>query len=220
MAFFADLRLNVWSVGKGGTAKRRSLVLLADFCNSENFGVEGRLWTDLKVLDKATFEAELASCEQELEERFAKEGKKGASLGGVLLLVARVAPHGGGWSAPTLVATLKKRASPKRLDLAGVTKRPARGQCQSTEPPLATLWGKMEWFEQQVRPKVGLLKDFLGGLRLPGKKPGQRASTFNSLLGRCGCQGRVFAGRLKNKCGRRPRVATKKPFRKLYTFLQ
>ena len=61
MALFADLRLNVWRVDKGGAAKRRNLDLLADFCTSKNFGVEGHLWTELKVLDKATFEAELAS---------------------------------------------------------------------------------------------------------------------------------------------------------------
>ena len=218
-ALCADLQLNAWSVDKGGAANRRSLDLLADFCTSKNFGVEGRLWVELKVLAESTFETEFASCQEELEERLAKEEKKDATLGGVLLLAARVAPRGGGWSAPTLVAPLKKRASPKWLVLAGVKKRAARGQCQSTKPPLATLWSKMEWFEQQAGPKVGLLKHFLQGLRLPCKNPGQRASTFNSLLGRRGCQGRVFSGKLKNKCGRKPWVGTKKTLTKLYTFL-
>ena len=219
-ALLADLGLNAWSVDKGGAANKRSLDLLADFSTSKNFGVQGRLWVELKVLAAATFEAEFAKCKETLEELFAKEEKKDKSLGGVLLLAACVGTGGRtAWTAPTLVASLKKRSSPKWQLLAGAARRAARGQCKSTKPPLATLWSKMEWFEQQTGPNVGLLKHFLQGVRLPCKNPGQRASTFNSLLRKGRCQGRVISGRLKNKCGKRPWVATKQTFRKLYTFV-
>ena len=77
----------------------------------------------------------------------------------------------------------------------------------------------MEWLEQKKGTKVGLLKHFLAALGLPAKNPGQRATTFNSLLKRSGCHGRVFNGSLKGKCGRKPWVATRQTFRELYTHL-
>ena len=220
-ALLSDLRLNVWSVDKGGGAKKRSLDLLADFSTAKNFGVNGRLWVELKVLSSSTFESEMAKYRTELEEHFAKESRSDASLGGVLLLAARVAPGAGaGWSAPTLVALLKKRGAPDWQTLAGGSTRKGRGRCQSTKPPLGTLWQKVEWFQQQEGvDKVGLLKHFLQALQLPCKNPGQRAKTFNALLKRGCCKGHVFTGKLKNKCGRKPWVATKKTFRDLYTYL-
>ena len=214
------LGLNVWSVDKGGGAKQRSLDLLADFSTAKNFGVTGRVWVELKVLGSSTFESELAKYREELEEAFAKEGNNDASLGGVLLLAARVAPCGAAWSAPTLVATLKKRGASGWQVLSGGLTRKGRGQCQSSKPPLGTLWKKVEWFKQhEGGDKVGLLKHFLEALQLPCKNPGQRAKTFNALLKRGRRPGRVFTGRLKNKCGRKPWVATKTTLRDLYAYL-
>ena len=178
--------------------------MFADFCTSKNFGVNGRLWLELKVFAGATWDQELANCKKELEDSWGNERSKDASLGGVLLLAAKVgACAGGTWTAPTLFAALQTRTAPSAWQVvAGGSRRAARGRCQATKPALATLWGKMEWLEQKKGTKVGLLKHFLAALGLPAKNPGQRATTFNSLLKRSGCHGRVFNGSLKGKCGR------------------
>ena len=201
--------------------EKRSLDLLADFCTSRNHGVRGRLWVELKVLNEKTFEAEVAACKEELEKGLAREAAKDASLGGVMLLAACVAPCGrSGWAAPQLLATLKKHPSTKWLVLAGGGRRKGRGQCKTTKPSLATIWGKMEWKkEKQQGRKVALLKHFLDALGLPSRNPGQRAKTFNAMLRRRGSEGKVFNGRLENKCGRKPWVASKATFRELYTYV-
>ena len=222
-----DLELNAWGVDKGGAGRQGSFDVFADFSTSRNFGVKGRLWLELKVLADSTWDTELAYCKKELEAKWAKEQKKDSTLGGVLLLAAKVGTcTGGAWSAPTLFAALQKRGWPpgKWQVLAGGPERSGRGRCQGTKPSLAVLWSKMEWplekkDTKQKGTKVGLLSQYLKAFGLPGKNPGQRATTFNALLKKHSCKGKVYKGTLKGKCGSKPWVATKQTFRELYTHL-
>ena len=89
------------------------------------------------------------------------------------------------------------------------------GQVKGSKPALAQVWSEMEWHETG-RGKVGLLKHFLGALKLPLKNPGSRAATLNALLRKAGKPGRLVEKKLKTKTGPPPWVASRDTFRDLY----
>lgn len=214
-----DLGFNVWCVDfwQPGCSKR--LDLLGDFSSRRNFGVEGRAWVELKVFSDATFHKEVEHWKAQLKETLLTESQRDASLRAVLLLAAKVTRTSGGrWGAPTLHAMLLVSGSEQWLDLAGA-RRAARGQAKGAKPPLAKLWGKMEWHQTQGGQSVGLLKHFLASLRLPLKNAGQRARTLNGNLRQAGKTGRLVQTRLKSKAGREPWVASRQTFRDLYQCL-
>ncbi len=93
------------------------------------------------------------------------------------------------------------------------------GQCKTTKPTLVEVWKAMEWHYTDDGLKVGLLKHFLKELQLAKNNPGQRAETFNAMLRERGYAGRVLEKRLRNKCGRKPWVATQDTLRNVYQLL-
>lgn len=211
-----DLRINVWAVdcNPGG---RRSVTfdLVGDFSGPQHYGVTGKLWVELKVFSEANFEQSVETCKADLKEKLTAVRRQDATIGGVILVAAKVDRVGSGWSTPVHLVTLLVPSASGWAALVGGSKRPARGQCGNTKLPLAKLWEKMEW-HQATDGRVGLLSHFLAALDLDEDKPGDRATTFNQLLRKQGHAGRVYNTKLPSKAGRKPWVASKDTFRALY----
>lgn len=218
-ALLTDLGFNVWAVDfwQPGCSKRLDLV--GDFGLKNNFGIQGRVWVELKVVWEGQFAKTVREQKTVLAEGLATESVRDPTLQGVLLLAAKVPRVSGGrWGAPSLHAMLLARGSGVWLDVAGGRKA-ARGQVTGAKPPLAKVWPEMEWHLTDNGQRVGLLKHFLGALRLPLKNAGQRAGTLNGLLRQSGKTGRLVEKKLQSKTGRKPWVASKDTFRDIYQCL-
>jgi len=216
---FSELGFNVWAVDfwEEGCSKRLDLV--GDFGVRQNFGVQGRVWVELKVFSDATFKKEVEKWKAKLVPSLDTECERDSTLKAVLLLAARVPRASGGrWGTPTLHPMMMAQGADDWVSLTGM-RRAARGQAKGVKPPLATLWSKMEWHLTEDGQRVGLLKHFLQSLGLPLKHTGQRASTLNGLLKKGGKTGRLVETKLKSKAGRKPWVARKDTFRDIYQCL-
>ena len=218
-ALLSDLGINVWIVDRRTSGSSTTYDLLADFGTSRNFGVQGRLWVELKVFSQASFDKEVGDFKEELAQGLPTQRRRDSSLEGVLLLAAKVEQRGGGWGAPALLATLLTRSSSEWQTLAGGSRRAGRGRCQSAKPSLATVFNKMEWPETAQGRTVGLLRHFLEEFSLPVNNAGQRADTYNALLREARYSGKFYETKLRNKAGRKPWVASKETFRAVYKFL-
>ena len=215
-----DLGLNTWVVDAKRADKRRPFDLVCCFNpGKKNFGVEGKLWVELKVWGEARFDDELAEWKEKLSKELRKEQGRDCNLGGVLLLAARVGRAGGSFQAPALVAALRTVSSDAWLELSGSLRKAARGQCKTKKKPLQEVWDEMEWPLTAQRQKVGLFRHFLAALGLAVNNAGQRAGTMNTLLQQRQVSGRVFEANLAQKAGRKPWVATKATLRALYNYL-
>ena len=119
-------------VDEEGSSPKHSLDLIGDFSTSENFGVEGRVWIELKVFSEARFAQEVAKAKAELQIALARERKHDKTLGAVLLLAAKAAKDSRtSWGPPTLLATLNKFGSNEWKDLTGASRRSASRSCAS-----------------------------------------------------------------------------------------
>ena len=74
----------------------------------------------------------------------------------------------------------------------------------------------MDWGLTDKDQRVGKLKHFLEALGMAAKSPGQRAKTFNTLLGHAGSSGKLYKARLVGESGKKPTVASEDTFRALY----
>ena len=141
----ADLGVNVWAVDVRMPSKLGSFDLLCDFSRPENFSVPGRLWVELKVMGASRDAADVDDFKKDLSRTFVKLTKLDASIGGVLLLLAKVEEmQGGTWGMPSLSAHLwQPGAQCWRCLVAGGPKRVARGQSKGPKPSLAKVWENM-----------------------------------------------------------------------------
>ena len=214
----ADLRINIWDVDvrmKGGAG---AFDLLGDFSGAKNFGVVGKLWVELKVLDATSWASEVERARSSLETLLQRESAQNVNLGGVLFLAAKAERQGRAWKVLSFYGTLLVAGESAWQDLVGQVKRVARGQ-SSSKPPLAQVWQKMEWFTDAHGEEVGLLSHFLRAVRLCGMQPGERGPVFNEILQRARHAGRVREERIPNRAGRKPWIATRDTFRVVYTFV-
>jgi len=217
-ALLSDIFFNIWDVDVKPRGAAHTFDLLGDFHSKASVKVEGRVWVELKVLSEGSFEKQVEKLRPLLVEGLARERERDATLGGIMLLAAKVGRSSG---SVVLFAELFTQTGGWK-SLAGGVRKTGRGMCEHTKPPLATIFSKkMVWYylEQPGRKKVGLLRDFLKPFDLPYRNTGQRAATFNAKLGGGGVSGRLFEAKLKNKCGRKPWVGTKKTFRAVYKHL-
>ena len=88
---------------------------------------------------------------------------------------------------------------------------------------MTKVWQGMEWHKTEEGGTkgvtVGILKQFLEEMGLPGGNSGKRAETFNGLLRENGFTGQLWEAKLKDKTGSPPWVGTKDTFRAVYGFL-
>ena len=214
----ADLRLNIWSLDVDMVRASGAFDMLGDFSGNRNFGISGKVWVELKVFSAGLFEAEVEQTKACLVTTLGQQSKRVAGLGGVLLLAVKVERQGSTWSVLDYLASVRAVGDSRWQDVAGRVKKVARGQ-SSCKPPLAQVWGRMEWVTAGNGEKVGLLKHFMMALGLKAEHPGQRAVTFNRLLQHAGHAGRIRERRVENRSGRKPWVATKDTYRQLYPFM-
>ena len=82
---------------------------------------------------------------------------------------------------------------------------------------MASVFEKMEWFAcASTRPKkVGLLKQFLEALGLPGESASKRVAAFNRKMLAGGHDVRFFQTKVQ-RAGKPPWVGTKDAFRAMY----
>lgn len=204
-----DLRLNVWFVDKTGDSHTFDLV--ADIVDSRNFGVESRVWVELKIFSATTFMKEIKKLKRQLPTALVAE--QHANLGGVLLLAAKVDKSSG---TTTQHAFLYSDSEQAWHTLAGGEQKVGRGQLGHTKPSLAQVWSEVEWTKTREGEDVGYLKHFLQALGKPAKNQGQRASTFNGQLKDAGHDGRVYQAAIRNKSGSPAWVASKGSLRLVY----
>ena len=121
---------------------------------------------------------------------------------------------GGRWR-PVLHVVMLTNGSEGWTQLAG-TRKAAHGQVKGIKPPFCILWDKMGQLQTAGGQSVGLLKHRLAALKLPKKRPGQRAKTYNGPLQHSGKTGKLVEKKLRTKPGRRPWVGTQQIFRELY----
>ena len=209
-----DLQMNIWSVDVRPHNSQNTCDLLGVFTTSRNFGVEGRVWIELKVHAANGFGAKVAKWKTKLAATLEEERSRDDTIEAVLLVAAEVKQ-----GTSTLVASLFVAGSSEWVALAGGSKRGGRGMAVGPKPVLSKVWEKMQWCQSQDGRQVGLLKQYLQAFKLPVKNPGQRAATFNGILRDSGHVGRVYETRIKNKCGRAPWVASKATYRAIYKYL-
>ena len=218
-SLLSDLGINIWRVDAEMKCGTGSFDLLGDFSGSKRFGVDGKLWIELKVFDAAgSFNVLVLNTQNELSESLVREFARDSNLGGVLLLAAKVEKQGATWKVLSFFASVCVAGQRQWQDLVGQVKRIGRGQ-SPCKPALAQVWDSMEWMTGASGEKVGLLKHFLAAMALCDKQPGERAIAFNSLLQQGGHAGRIRHERVETRGGRKPWVATKSTFRSLYPFL-
>jgi hypothetical protein len=215
-ALLADLGFNAWFVDKQG-ACGNTFDLLGDFSTTRCFGVEGRVWIELKVFAEATFEDEMERCREQLKRGLAEEADRDPHLGGVLLVAVRVVSGGrGSWATPLLSATLLKRASSRWQCVVGEETRKGKGKTRKAKPTLATVLPKMEWAAGEGGCEVGVLSQFLEKCGRPHMDPGRRAKALNAKLANERFDGRIYKSKLKTRPGKQPWVAARSTFRALY----
>ena len=105
-AYLADLQLNVWSVDVGMQATAGSFDLIGDFSGAQNWGANGKVWVELKVLSEGGFAAKVREAKEKMVVTLDRERAEDADLSAALLLVAKVAQDGGAWSCSGLVGSL------------------------------------------------------------------------------------------------------------------
>ena len=150
-------------------------------------GVRGRVWVELKTMKPQDFQEEVGKLQGALANKLLEVNGAVPSLAGVLLVVTRVGRAGSAWAHPQLLAFFKAHGQQGWADLSPKACKVAAGRVQSAQmPSLAEVWAQMEWHldPETQKHQVGLLADFLVAHKLPGKTPGKRARTFNTLLKR------------------------------------
>ena len=204
-ALLANLSLNTWGVDTRRTGNRRPLDLVCTFApGKKNYGVEGRLWVELKVWSEDLFPHELDRWQTKLEEELPQEQARDSTLQGVLLLAAAVGKGTSArWPKPTLVATLWSSSVGRWQKLAGTFGRVARGQARH-KPPVQEVLNKLGVATTEDEEEVLYLKHLLKRLGLPVRNAGRRAVTLSALLAKRGVHGRIFKKKLLNECGQAP----------------
>ena len=218
-AMLGDLGLNTWLVDHNPEGSSRWLDLVGSFCpGRKNFGVQGRVWVELKVLSDRNFATDVAVHKGVLEKGLEAERRRDSSLQGVLLLVAEVGVGAAGqWATPQLSAALKFFSCESWQNAAGTLLKASRGRCKTAKPTVQAVLDSIRW--EKTEPggrRVGLVAQFLKALSLPHKNPGGRATTLNSLLAKAGATGTAYKTKVVGMPGRQPWVASEDSFRALY----
>ena len=219
-AVLDNLSLNAWQVDTRRKGKRRPLDLLCSFSpGKKNYGVEGRVWVELKVWSEHLFDEELENWRTKLETELPQEQALDSTLKGVLLLAAEVGRGtAGSWPKPRLVATLWSTSAGRWQNLAGTFGRVKRGQARHKAPLQETL-NKLGRSTTVSEEEVLHLKHLLKLLRLPVRNAGQRAVTLNALLAQRGFRGRIFQKKVVNECGQEPWLLTEETLVAVYPHL-
>ena len=216
-AFFADLQLNLWFTGPHNRGVGKGLDLLGDFSGPVEFGVEGRLWVELKVLSAATFARSLHQQESLLPALLEKAQSADTSIGAVLLVATKVEKTGNSWEPPVLIAKLYD--GNEWLDISsGGGCRVAAGHVRAaTKPSLQTVFAKMQWqCRPQGGPRLGQVSHFLDELGLQSGNAGKSANSLNKKLDRTTIQGRFEQVDFPDRPGAQPWCGTKALFRAVY----
>ena len=131
------LKLNICAVDQ--RAPSGSLDLVCYFTASNRYGLTGRLWVELKVFGRGTFDRKVQEEKDALPAKLSQNRAKDASLCAVLLVAAKVERVGSSWGKPSLYATLWKGGASDWCDVAGTFEAKGRGQVKGVKPPLATV---------------------------------------------------------------------------------
>jgi hypothetical protein len=106
--FLADLHANVWHVDQplpGHLQREGSFDLKCDFSKTTDLGVRGMLWLELKVFAANGCQAKIKEAEKALTTKFPQVCALDSSIGGAMLLVARVdKATSTTWGHPKLLA--------------------------------------------------------------------------------------------------------------------
>lgn len=223
-SLLGDLNFNIG--GPAGGVQVRSpyghkLVydLLGDFNGPKNYGVANKIWVEIKVYTAYLFESELGKTKTYLAELLPSVVQRDPSIGGVMILAARIEKQGASWGQPLHTAILLQNGAANWKDLVCLKKKAARGQCKGEKPAIAQVFQGMEWWAcQDTKPKkVGLLKHFLAAFKLDNNTAMEdRARVFNQKLQEGGHGDAEIFQFNGLRAGKPPWVATKDTFRAIY----
>lgn len=216
-ALLSEVNLN-WFCTDSQLSGKKSLDLVGDFSTKRNFGVLGKVWVEVKVFGKLSFEDSAEEARTTLRAEFATLQKKDPRFGAVLFLAAECEALGSQWGPPVLKAELLTSVGGQWLNLTG-KRRKARGQAKG-KPTFLKLWTTLQKHTTSGDgKKVRLLKHFLDLLRLPSADPGKKKKTYNELLRSAKRSERLETKKVVELAGRDPVVGTKETFQELYKLL-
>ena len=220
-AVLADLGINIDNPDKplrgGGSAD-----LYGEFSGPRDFGCQGKLWIEVKVMHDKGFDAKVAERKSHLEIEYRRLRAQNPLIEGVALLVTKAIKDGPGWQSPEICMELFLDDGGGWQTLAGraLGKLPRGRANPMTKPSLQECLDQVEWLPHpQTNLTVGYLQDFLRALGLSSINPGRRAASFNKMLREAGSGEVVEQVKIANKSGRPPWVASRAALRCVYRAL-
>jgi hypothetical protein len=218
----ADLRLNFWEVDKRMKNSLGHFDFLGDFSSTkQNWGVDGTLWVEMKVLVKSLdFAEKLEVRRQALESKLNRVKQAHPEIEGVILLATKAQKDGRTWQKPeTLVQLFKVGADTGDWKtLAGkAPKKPTRGRAKR-KPPLQHLWDTLP-SETIEGKKCYYVANFLEELGLTKNSIKKRADQFDSMIANHGCPDALFQEKIPGKAGQPIWFGSRRALRALYDAL-
>jgi hypothetical protein len=156
-AYLQDLAVNIHYVDLHLPVIKMSLDLVCDFSTASNYGIEGRLFVELKFYNQTGFAIKVSRAKAVLEKRFPEIQKQDKTIEGILLLVTSAEKLVGGvWHNPKIVG-LFYTCSGGWGDIS---------QERKARAPITTLheiWRQLSWWEPETGPTThrATMDDFL-----------------------------------------------------------
>jgi hypothetical protein len=226
---FRDLSINLWDVDKRIPGGLGSYDALADFSTmTRNFGVEGILWVEIKVLLSKDFEDKLEDHRGQLKAKLVEVQTQDPRVDAVLLVATKLKPDGASWQDPETVAQLLLSGKGKEWQtVAGNSPvKIPRGKAKQ-KPSLQHIWDTTQHETLKLRGdrqkrKYWYLGDFLPKLGLPGKSLKKRSVAFNQTLAQKGFKEKDMVSQVQvpGKAGSLPWLASTSAIRGLYEALK
>ena len=215
-AFLSDMGLTCGTLGQYSAALRKSLDLVGDFSAHLNYGINGKVWVELKVYAGGNFEGMVSEPNTQLNGEFEVPQRGNACYHAAMLLIARLSKAGGSWETPVTVAALLRDGA--WVDVAPVACRLPRAVTvrASQKPSLGEVWERTTWDTLASGKNAGCVVHSREAVGLPTASPGKRAATLDGLLKLRGHAREFFRTNIENKQGGMPWVGTKAEFRQVY----
>lgn len=219
----ADLRFNFWEVDKKMKNRLGHFDFLGEFSTvKKNWGVEGILWVEMKVVQDGIFvDDKLEKKRLALEEKLPRVVAAHPEVEGVILLATMSQKDGRSWHKPqTLVQLFKVGAnSGDWKTLSGrAPKKVARGKA-TKRPGLQELWDALP-SERIDGEQCFYFADFLVALGMPKDTIKKRVPFYNAMIAEHDPEAdELFQQKMAHKSGLPPWFGNRSALRVLHRVL-
>ena len=216
----ADLRFNFWEVDKKMKNRLGHFDFLGEFSTvKKNWGVEGILWVEMKVVKDGIFvDDKLELRRQELEGKLPRVVAAHPEVEGVILLVTKVQKDGRKWSKPENPVQLHQVGGGWKALAGRAPKKVARGKAKR-KPGLQELWNTLP-SEKIDGEQCFYVADFLVALGLPKDTIKKRVPVYNAMVAdQDPAADELFQKKMDHKSGLPPWFGNRSAIRALYAAL-